>query len=494
MRPFALVESGARGVRITAANASAQSGGVRAAMALTDARALVPDLVTEPVDRAGDAADLRRLALWARRYTPWTRVRGRDGLALDITGCAHLWGDEAGLVADVGRRLEALGLRAQIAVGDTLDAAWALARYHVGPVHIASPGGGLAAVSGLPVQALALDPAATRTLARFGLRTVGDVAGMSRRALARRFSGRAAEAVLDRLDRLTGRMTAPFEPLAPAPAYAERLACAEPLITHDAIAAGLDTLMTRLMAQMSADQCGATRLVFQVCRSDGGAGRIAVRAAAPSRDKAHWLRLLGERLERLDPGYGVDVLILEASDVARTDTVVTPAGLLADGAAQGRDAALTRFIDRACARLGLDAVLRPHACADWTPERAERLAPVHARGEGAGDPDVIMETAPRPARMFDPPEPAAVVAALPDGSPTRITWRRTHLRIVRAEGPERISPAWWRDIGAADPDRPRDYYRVETDDGRRLWVFREGLYDAVAAERPPVWRVHGVFP
>ncbi len=97
--------------------------------------------------------------------------------------------------------------------------------------------------------------------------------------------------------------------------------------------------------------------------------------------------------------------------------------------------------------------------------------------------------------MFDPPEPVEAIAELPDGPPARFVWRRLPRRVVRAEGPERLSPEWWLDAALPEPRRPRtrDYYRVEDEDGRRYWLFREGLYGREDAERAPGWWMHGVF-
>ena len=95
----------------------------------------------------------------------------------------------------------------------------------------------------------------------------------------------------------------------------------------------------------------------------------------------------------------------------------------------------------------------------------------------------------RPLRLFARPEPVEVMAEVPEGPPLRFRWRRAMHEVARAEGPERIAPEWWRaeDIGRAT----RDYFRVEDAEGRRYWLFREGLYGRETAS--PVWYVHGLF-
>jgi len=87
-----------------------------------------------------------------------------------------------------------------------------------------------------------------------------------------------------------------------------------------------------------------------------------------------------------------------------------------------------------------------------------------------------------------------VLAEIPEGPPARFTWRRVSRRVVKAEGPERIAPEWWRAVSpkASSPARPRDYYRIEDEDGHRYWVFRDGLYQE-SELGPPGWYLHGVF-
>jgi protein ImuB len=102
---------------------------------------------------------------------------------------------------------------------------------------------------------------------------------------------------------------------------------------------------------------------------------------------------------------------------------------------------------------------------------------------------------PRPLLLFDPPQGIEVIAGVPDGPPLRLRWRGAVHEVIHAEGPERIAPEWWRQqgghMGAGAARTTRDYYRIEDGRGRRLWVFRRGLY---GAETTPAWYVHGLFP
>src|SRR5579864_4343459 len=131
--PFATVIATAGRQVLAAVNPAAAAKGVAAGMPLADALSFLPDLVTRPAALAEDTAALRRLAEWCGRYSPWTapdqHSGGSDGIKIEITGSAHLWGGEKELVADLSQRLARQGISHRLTIADTLDAAWAVARF-----------------------------------------------------------------------------------------------------------------------------------------------------------------------------------------------------------------------------------------------------------------------------------------------------------------------------------------------------------------------------
>lgn len=103
--------------------------------------------------------------------------------------------------------------------------------------------------------------------------------------------------------------------------------------------------------------------------------------------------------------------------------------------------------------------------------------------------DDIMGASPRPMRLLSPPEAVQAIALLPDHPPSQIRWRKQNWRIRRATGPERIGPRWWQ-AQTQDDATSRDYYRLETEAGNRLWVYRSGLPERGEACQ---WYLHGLF-
>ncbi|MDX2288066.1 MAG: DNA polymerase Y family protein [Hyphomicrobiaceae bacterium] len=532
--PLALVESGRRGLTITAVNASAAREGVRPGRTLADARAALPGLRSRPAEPARDAEALAALATWCGRYGMQRNVDGVDGIWIDVTGVPHLFGGEAGLMRDLLDRLSRFGLTARAAIADTPGAAYALARFGVPPGRqwvMSEPGETRAALARLPVEALHLDRQTVLTLKRLGLRGIGDLYTLPRVSLERRFKSGArtaaarmrgppvpkAEAatvtatVLARLDAVLGVVPDPRPPLVAPPVLLVRRLWAEPLLSSEALEAEIAALCAELCHRLVGLSQGARRIRLSLYRSDGTRAEVVAGTSAPCRDSHHWMRLVGGRLAAIDAGFGIDTATLEAA-VAETmeGAQETLAGTAAS--ATGCDAGLARLVDRLAGHLGHARVFRLETCDSHVPERESRRVPAlegHSPKPHAGSRRAQVAA---PSFLLDPPEPVTVSAAseaIPavGGPPAVFGWRRVTHRVVRSEGPRRIAPEWWRLIGrppAGDTRRladllasaPRDYYRVEVTGGGQYWMFHAHPCPdsrANAGSGSAVWFLHGIF-
>ena len=543
---------------LAAVNPAAAAKGLAPGMPLADALSFLPGLTTRPVERTEDAAALRRLAEWCGRYSPWTAPDhqpngGNDGVKIEVAGSAHLWGGEAALVADLSQRLARQGIGHRLAIADTLGAAWAVARYASdetasGPIccksavktvnFIIAPDGAREALAPLPVAALRLDPAIVQGLHRVGLRRIGDIMAMPRDALARRFG----EDVTRRVDQALGDLPEPLSPLGEVPTRRVRLSFAEPIADPTDLARAAERLAQDLVTRLAREGLGTRRLDLGFHRVDGRVERIRIGTARPSRDPHHLAKLLTGKLDSVDPGLGIEDMILAAFAVEtlppeqlqslallKPGPHPNPPPLTGEGVGNrprlkrtpspacggglGWGSTLAPLFDRIGARLGLDAITRLEFRESHIPERVSVAMPIEvgcrhspqpspvATGEGARRVSGGREGAgtllapqkpPRPVRLFAPPEPIEAFWVLPDDPPFHFTWRRRTHRVAQADGPERIAEEWWQPDGqliAGAPNAIRDYYRVEDETGRRFWLFRAGL----PGDPPPRWFVHGLF-
>ncbi len=471
-------------LRLAAANGSALALGLSPGMTLADARARAPDVRVVAHRPEADAALLKRVLLDFGRFTPMAATDGPDGLALDVTGCAHLFGGEAGLVQALAARAQGVGLAVRLAMAGTPEAARALARFGRGGIHEGE--GQSQALRRLPVAALELSEKETQALSRAGLKTLAHLADRPTAPIAARFGAAAAT----RLNRVLGREDARIRPERPVPLISIDRILVEPITETTDVEAVIGDLLTEAMDRL--DLRGQGGRAFQVgfFRLDGEVRHITVRTGRPTRDAAAVLRLFRERLASLarplDPGFGFDQLRLSVPVADRLASRQRGFDRTPPGAED-----LDRLVDRLTARLGPEAVSRFEPLASHWPERTVRLTPAALPpGEDGEWPEPDPVDPPlRPLQMFDPPQPILATAEVPDHPPNRFIWRRVDHRLVRVEGPERIAPEWWRSLrGALDPTR--DYYRVEDQEGRRFWLFRSGFY---GEEPAPRWFVHGVF-
>ena len=475
--PVVLATNGPHGPVIHAASPAAQARGVQIGTRVVDARAVHPDLHVEPADPQGDLAMLDRLALWSRRWCPWTVRDASDGIVLDTTGAAHLFGGEDGLLHDIVDRFAMHGLTARVAMAPTRGAAQAIAR-HGKAFTICDADNVVETLSPLPARALRIGDETARLLDRLGLKTIGMLMEVPRPALMRRFVEIDANLnPLILLDRATGRLADPLEAPPDCERRLVRTPLAEPVMEATPHLRGLAEL---LCADLVRAGEGARLLRLTIYRVDGDWRAIEVNTGRATRDAAHILRLLEGKLDGMDPGFGFDLLTLEAVGLEPLDE--REQGL---GAERDADANVSALLDRLTARLGRDRVRWSAWHESHVPERVERRVP--ALGVSPTDmPDLIAD---RPIRILDPAEEVRVIYDVPDGPPARFVWRRMEFDVVRREGPERIAPEWWRDRPGT---RLRDYFKVEVQDGRRFWLFREGLLQDRRGGAPR-WFLHGAF-
>jgi len=484
-------------------------------MRLADARAMLPGLLLMQEDAAADRRLLEKLASWCDRYTPWValddtppQIAGQGGgLWLDITGCAHLFGDgEAGehkLFEDITTRLQGFGFSCRAGLADTPGAAWAVARYsEKRQDRLLPPGGQRLAMANLPVVALRLARDIVDTLHRLGLRRVADLYSLPRAPLVQRFG----DTPVTRLDQALGRLEETIVPRRPAPPFRCRMAFAEPIGRQEDVAAATGRLLAALCGQLESTGMGARQIELSLHRVDGSLAHTEIGTSRPSRDPDHLMRLFNEPLAQLDSGFGVELMILaaRAAQPLAHRQAVLPGRDAASAVALADDEeekSIGELVDRLSGRLGATNVIRLVPQQSHLPERAQRRVAA-ARGAATHGALALQQRqwqgfaslrAMRPVRLLVEPEPIDVIAPVPDDPPLQFRWRQASHRVVRVDGPERLANEWWRNERAM-ASSVRDYYRLETEDGQRYWVYRDGPFNvaAQAGGRTARWYLHGL--
>ncbi len=503
--PLAVVAEQSNMQVVTSLNVEAHAAGLRVGQPVRDAHAMCAALVTRPRNPPAEAAFLTALRRWAGKFSPWVAEEPPDGLIVDLSGCAHLFGGEETLLNVIETDCADMGLGVQMGIADTLGAAWALARYAGqeamsdrngdaisqearatraragkrrhwtkggaapqvptlgGGARIAPPGQAYGALSPLPIAALRLEDQATTQLNRLGLRRIGDLLGQPRASLARRF-GRG---LVLRLDQAMGSAPEPVSPARPPHHFAVRMTLPNPIGLVEDVMAAIDRMLPRLCARLEDKGRGVRTLRLEAHRTDQAAEIIDVGLARPTFDQYRIRPLLEMKIDQIDAGYGIDMLRLE---VVQSEPIHarTMAGH-ADARRAVRDrlegnTAIDDLIGKLGARVGLDTITRHHPAGSNIPEKTA-LTLAAAWSEPARD--WPLPPRPRPLLMWRP-EP--VTAPDTPAVPGNFRWRGRNWQLTQATGPERISPEWWLD----DPNwrsGVRDYWVATTDQGDKLWLF-----------------------
>lgn len=519
LHPFAVVSEAGQLLTLHSLSRLAKEKGLSVGQSLSDARALCPDLLTALHDPISDESFMAALQRWTTQFSPWVSRQGDNGLCLDISGCAHLFGGEEAMARKVTEQTENLELTAHIGIADTVGAAWALARFSNQALesnltgdaieqearatrskafkrrnwerggarpevaitsgengHIAPSGQTIAAIAQLPVNALRLQPGTATALARVGLRRIQDLLDLPRKALARRFGAD----VLTRLDQAIGASPEPVSPSKPPSHFATRLSFPDPIGLPEDIEAGIQRLIVPLCEKLKSEAMGCRKVQLTLMRSDSTHQIIEAGLARASHDADRITPLLTLQLPKIEPGHGIDVMRLQAIVVEPLSPQQHSGPMDALAAAHSRrngDMAEADLIGRLGARIGLEAITQLHPADSTIPEKTETRSPV---AYAQNRPEWKGTTLPRPTLLFMP-EPVKIQR--PNDPLSEFTWRRRVYRAVDAIGPERIAPEWWLD----DPNwrtGVRDYWVVTTEQGPRLWLFKT---------QPNAWSCHGVF-
>jgi len=499
--PIALVDAH----RISATNAAARSLGVKAGLKRATALALAPRIVLGQADTARDQRALLPVAHAALAFTPQVSMPHGHGdeadhtVLLEVQASLRYFGGLPRLLVRLADALKPLGHTVRIASAATAQGAAVLARIEPAP-HCADLAATCRALHEVPVWLFGPGREHWEALQGMGLRKLGDLLGLPRSGLARRFG----EGLLAEIDAALGRRPDPREPIVLAPMFESRLELFARADSTEQVLYGASVLLERLVAWLSAQHSFVRRFRllmhhegrWQESQRTPQATTLEIALADPSRDSAHLLVLLRERLAQLQLPAPTLELALQAEDIVKRaapnqELFPTP---------QNENEGLTRLIERLQARLGADQVQRLTANEDHRPERASLLRAADAAsrpGKAARASRSIAAVAKAQGRAGVASETRATGSARPvwlQPEPEPLVERNARPwyegRVLRLlSGPERIEAGWWDDALAE-----RDYFIAEASDGALVWIYRERLPLSGRGDGNDAgWFLHGRF-
>ena len=531
-----------RGQLVNAASPLARQAGSCVGMPLSEAKSLLRRSQSQETflfehDLKQDLQAIEQLCQSLESFSPTVGLETIDArdfkqgkrpaaLLLDVTGLAHLFGDENHLACQLLKHLEADGYLGRVAIANTVGAAWAAAHFlssryfreHQQPLVIAEDDSHT--LLELPVEALRLDETVVDTLYQLGITRLSQLLKLPRNDLAMRFGN----AIHRRIDQLLGEIEEPVVAFArPAEFNAQQL-LEYPTRHRETIEVIIGRLVEQLCRELRSQQQGAlqwrvrllcttgpvefTVSLFQPSTSvDEIMPLVEMQSETIFQASSHWQpRGAGQSIKKQPTKkrkrVRFEVNEVCVSVVSHVLLVQQQRDLFDDKPRLGRQA-LSHLINRLAGRLGNENVVYPTLQSGAQPEYSYRLKPLvdanRKRRRRAARPNTGSHQLARPIRLCHRPlpitvkfqqelqtaesvAPPATVSSVRDlhQPPSAITINQTVYRVTDAWGPERIETGWWR-----GPTVCRDYWRIATDSGQHFWVYRD--------LRRNRWWLHGNF-
>jgi protein ImuB len=485
----------------------ALQAGVRHLMPLTLAEALSPGAYSEPFDPVRDCRALYRLAVWFLQYSPlvgldYELFRARSLSIAALSEVSHL---HYGIIADLtGTEKLHRDLRefstfiqktfahsARVALAPTLGAAWALSRYgHAKslPLTVPSQSHISEALSDLPVHALRIDSSCISMLGDVGIQSIGALLQLPRRSLAQRFG----KFLLYRLDQALGTIEERLHTVTPPRHFESAKVFEPPLINRASITRAIEHLFNALLETLQREERIAK--TFSLTISDTTAQSITKEfpLAAATSDTKHLAAIITPIIETMTFFGEVREIKLKAKQIEAAYSDQITLGASRDSAHSKRER--KELLNSFSVRLGKDRVSLATLHHSYIPERSfsytsaissSSYESTPVTSHTVCEPLVPYTITDRPSILLENPEQISTIAMLPDKPPSFINWRGAHLKIISGIGPERIAPEWWASDLQTGIFSERDYFKIQDDCGRWLWVYRnQGTHE---------WFLHGVW-
>lgn len=442
--------------RVIVAAEEALKLGVRAGMRSGGVAAVAPGAILLDRDVLREQATLDAAVLALYRFTPDIAFEPDFGLLLDVGPSLTLFKGVRALARQVVDALAHLGLTAQLGAAPTAAGAWLLARRDGGNAgqrraRVLKHDTLTRQIDSVPCTLLPAALPHAEWLSGVGARDLGALRRLPRAGLIRRTSTQLADA----LDRAYGDTPEMHRWLTVPETFSAAIETYERVEHADALFDGASRLVLQLVGWLTVRQLAVSTFTLQMVHERGRAAiaptPLVIALAEPAWEEVHMLRLLKERLAKIELSAPVIGLRLEASQLQP----MAPPNLTLFPEPGGSPSDMLRLLELLAARLGPDRVLAPAVEDDHRPEVYNRWSPATMKLPAVAS---IEDPPERPFWLFKQPIRLIVRDDRPFyGSP---------LTLIR--GPERIEGGWWDDGTAA-----RDYYVAQGTDAACFWIYQE---------------------
>lgn len=454
--------------QVRAVSSLAAADGVSPGMRQAGVAALSPSTTTLDRDPAREAEAMNALALAMMRFTPEVAPQPDFGLLLDVGASLRLFGGHRALCRLVRESTRHLGFTVCLGAAPTAAGAWMLARAPGGRRPQRRRCGRLGTLvrllDRLGVGALAAAGPHLDWLRGIGAANLASLRRLPRAGLLRRTGAQ----LLQELDRAYGDLPEMQRWIAVAPQFSGYAETFDRVEHAEALMCGATALILQMTGWLTVQQLAVVAFALDLEHERGRAAvaptTVEIRLAEPTWKEAHLLRLLKERLAKVELTSPVIALRLRAVELQPmmppTDQLFPEPG--------GSPEDFTRLLEVLSARLGADNVLMPALASDHRPEACNGWVPATTKVKGGTeDPEALA----RPSLLL--PKPIRLL--MRDDRP----FYTSPLLLIK--GPERIEAGWWNDYTVG-----RDYYIAQADDATCYWIFLERTHDAQ-------WYLHGLY-
>jgi protein ImuB len=464
--PLAIVRGAPPASRVVDANTLARGHGVLPGMTETEAGTRCPGLVRRPFAPAQVTSARHALLDAALAVSPRVEDAGPGEVYVDPAGLGRLIGDLAAIGSRLVHQARGVGLPARVALARSRAVARIAVRALPGTVVVVPPAEERAMLAPAPLALLDGPAEVGATLARWGVRTLGELVTLPRAELAERLG----PAGLRVHDLALGHERTPFTPYVPPPFWQEAQSLDWEIADLTHLLALLGTVLERMAARLTTAQVWADALGVHLALASGARDDRTLALAYPTRDTRLMLRVLRLELEARPPQAPVTGVTVSLRPV-----VAHPGqgGLGQPPGPRQRDLAalMTQLVEL----VGDDAVGSAVPTDSYRPD-AFTLAPFAPPDDTSGEPPPALATL--MLRRLRPTRRVEVTMA--DARPAQIHWGQGDSRVLVSAGPWRASGEWWDTGGWA-----RDEWDVLLGDGI---LCRLG-HDRVAGH----WLVDGVY-